>query len=121
MPAIQLTFDQALNSSVQIGDIAYSVSTNGQDIFNVSNINNVVELGPIETIEIGPPSVITINFPSNSPPSNNGQSNFIMFSKDNAVNMSSVLGYYAEVKLVNKSRKKIELFSIGSQIDDSSK
>jgi len=121
MPAIQLTFNQVLNSSVQIGDIAYSVPTNGLDIFNISNMDNVIELGPIETIEIGPPSVITVNYPANNVPSNNGQTNFIMFSKDNTVNMSSILGYYAEVKLVNKSRSKIELFSISSQIDNSSK
>ena len=121
MPAIQLTFDQTLNSSVQIGDIAYSVPTNGLDIFDFSQASNIVELGPIETITIGPPSIITINYAAAQPPSSNGQMRFIMFSKDNAVNMSSILGYYAEVKLVNKSRKKIEIFSIGSQMDVSSK
>ena len=48
-------------------------------------------------------------------------SHFIFFSKDNAVNMSSVLGYYAEVKLKNNSTTESELFSIGCDVFESSK
>jgi len=47
--------------------------------------------------------------------------NFIMFSKDNKVNKNSLIGYYAEVKLENNSSSKAELFSIGSEITESSK
>jgi len=47
--------------------------------------------------------------------------NFIMFSKDNKVNKNSLVGYYAEVKLENNSSSKAELFSIGSEITESSK
>jgi len=46
---------------------------------------------------------------------------FIMFAKDNAVNLSSVLGYYAEVTFNNNSREEAELFSIGSDVFESSK
>ena len=46
---------------------------------------------------------------------------FIMFSKDNRANLSSVLGYYASVKLVNDSQDEAELFSVGSNIFESSK
>lgn len=46
---------------------------------------------------------------------------FIMFSKNKAVNNSSLLGYYAEVKLSNDSTDKVELFSIGSEVTQSSK
>jgi len=46
---------------------------------------------------------------------------FIFFSKDNAVNLSSVLGYFAEVKFVNKSNSKVELFQIGTDMFESSK
>jgi|10_taG_2_1085330.scaffolds.fasta_scaffold234141_2 hypothetical protein len=118
MPAILLHFDQALNSSIQIGDTAYSVPTNGIDIFDVSNISNITELGIVENISIGPPGKITVNYTGTAPPLG---LRFIMFSKDNAVNMSSILGYYAEVKFINKSSDKIELFSVGSQISASSK
>ena len=44
-----------------------------------------------------------------------------MFSKDNRVNTSSIVGYYAEVALENNSKEKIELFAVGSEISQSSK
>jgi hypothetical protein len=35
--------------------------------------------------------------------------------------MSAVLGYYAQVKFVNDSTEEAELFSVGSEIHESSK
>jgi hypothetical protein len=46
---------------------------------------------------------------------------FIMFSKDNKVNMSSILGYYASVELRNNSLGKAELFNVGTSFFESSK
>ena len=46
---------------------------------------------------------------------------FIMFSKDNKVNLSSALGYYAEVKFKNNSEEKAELFAVGTDFVESSK
>ena len=46
---------------------------------------------------------------------------YIMFVKDKRVNSSSILGYYADVRLVNYSTEKIELFSVGSEVTVSSK
>ena len=37
------------------------------------------------------------------------------------VNNSSLLGYYAEIKLSNESTEKAELFALGSEITQSSK
>ena len=48
-------------------------------------------------------------------------SDFISFSKDNTVNLTSVLGYYAETKFVNSSFIKSELYSVGSDYFESSK
>ena len=44
-----------------------------------------------------------------------------MFEKDKQVNSSSLIGYYAEVKFVNNSTEKVELFSIGAEVSESSK
>jgi hypothetical protein len=44
-----------------------------------------------------------------------------MFSKDNKANLSSLLGYYAEVEFKNNSTDEAELFSIGSEVFESSK
>jgi hypothetical protein len=41
--------------------------------------------------------------------------------KDNKANLSSLLGYYAEVKFKNTSTTDAELFSVGMDIFESSK
>ena len=49
------------------------------------------------------------------------QGSFIMFSKDNKVNMSDMLGYYASVELRNSSKTEAELFNVGTTFFESSK
>ena len=44
-----------------------------------------------------------------------------MFSKNDVANLGDVKGYFAEVKLENDSTEKIELFSVGSEVNESSK
>ena len=44
-----------------------------------------------------------------------------MFSKDNKANLSSLLGYYAEIKFINNAFDEAELFSVGSETFGSSK
>jgi hypothetical protein len=44
-----------------------------------------------------------------------------MFAKNHVVNTSSLLGYYADVKFENNSKEKAELFSVNSEITESSK
>ena len=46
---------------------------------------------------------------------------FILFSKDARANMSSLLGYYAEVEFVNTSNVESEIFAVNSEIVESSK
>ena len=48
-------------------------------------------------------------------------SSFLLFSKDNNANMASMLGYYAEAKFTNNTNQKAELFSVGSEVTQSSK
>ena len=43
------------------------------------------------------------------------------FVKDKKANTTSLLGYYAEAKFVNNSIDKAELFSVGSEVTESSK
>ena len=46
---------------------------------------------------------------------------YIMFGKNKEVNSSSLIGYYASADFVNYSTEKVELFSVGSQVSESSK
>jgi len=50
-----------------------------------------------------------------------GTGSYIMFSKDNKANMSSILGYYASVEYRNSSQIKSELFNVGADFFESSK
>ena len=114
-----------MNTSVQIGDIAYySYNSNNIGGFDHSKLTTTKKLGEI----VGGDSVntaitgnlITVQYDNAivSPPSNNA---FISFAKDKKINTSSLVGYYADVKFINDSKEKIELFSIGSEIEESSK
>jgi hypothetical protein len=112
-----LTFSGPLNTSCQIGDTAYYVPTGTSGGFSI-NSSAVVEIGIITAIggTVSAPT-ITIAVQLVNPP--NGA--FILFSKDNKANLSTALGYYAEVKFKNNSTTTSELFSVGVDIFESSK
>ena len=115
---LQLSFD-SVNVSAQVGDIVYfttsSGSTNG---FNNSNVADTSKFGNIIGIShIN--NTITVAYDSVVPTPSAGD--YISFAKDKQVNTSSLLGYYASVNFVNNSKGKIELFSVGSDISESSK
>jgi len=106
------------NQSAQVGDIVYySHSGSGAGGFNNASLDNTVMLGRIVSISN---NNITVEYDNNvvSPPN---PGDFISFAKDKSVNTSSLLGYYASVNFVNDSRKKAELFSVGSEVTESSK
>ena len=109
-----LTFTQPLNVSCQVGDTAYYVPTSASGGFNI-NSSSVIEIGVISNIT-GLVVTVTNNLVASVP---NGS--FILFSKDNKANMSSALGYYAEVKLKNISTDYSELFHVAVDTFESSK
>ena len=123
---IQLTFD-SINVSAQIGDIVY-YSHSGQPLggFDQTALANTIRLGPIVGISNNQISVQYNNDPDGIPNSGDEVSgpstgDFISFVKDKKVNTSSLLGYYMSAKFVNDSKDKIELFSVGSEVSESSK
>ena len=123
MPQITLTFPITvdLNVSCQVGDTAYFSPTTSIAGFDTSAQSTIVEIGIILSITLTGGKWILVcdtTLPNGSGP---GTSDFISFSKDNTVNLTSVLGYYAETKLVNTSYIKSELYSIGSDYFESSK
>jgi len=114
MPTTNLTFAQDINVSVQIGDIIYyaPVSINGTH----DTSGGLVELGFVTAIN---GNTITVEYQTGvALPSIN---DFIMFAKDRSVNMSSLLGYYAEFRIRNNSTTKAELYSISVDVTESSK
>jgi len=120
MPVITLNFPFALNTSVQIGDTAYYVPTTSSSSFDI-NSSDVIEIGPVVSpLFPGPPGVLNIDtsLPLAMYPF---AGDFILFSKDNKANLSSMLGYYAEVKMTNDSKDKAKLFRVSADYSESSK
>ena len=109
MPTITLTFatagDAGLNTSVQVGDVAYYVTQ--------IDPSKVLTWNP--NIYTKASSDIATNIAS---PTTN---DFIFFSKDNQANASGLIGYFAEIKFKNDSTTEAELFSVGSEFFESSK
>lgn len=108
METITLNFSNNINTSVQIGDTVY-----------YTNDVNGVEIVLIGTIVALTTNSITASIdPSTTRPT---ESSFILFSKTASVNTSGLKGYYMEVQFKNNSESAAELFSIGSEVFESSK
>ena len=120
MPTITLSFSYPLNVSCQIGYTAYYVDTTTSGGFTV-NSNNVTEIGTITDITGATTTSPVISCDTTLPNTFNSQNFFVLFSKDNKANLSSILGYYADVKFKNNSLKEAEIFSVGMEIFESSK
>ena len=119
MPNITLNFPFDINVSAQEGDTAYYVPTTPSASFNV-NSSAVIEIGVILSISPGIPSSMVV-FTTLAPALYPNTGDFILFSKDNAVNMTSLLGYYGSAKFKNNSTAKAEMFATSCEINESSK
>ena len=134
MALITIPFSFPLNVSVDIGDTAYVASVgfnvSGQSGGHVhSRHSDIKEIG--EIIEISPllingESFIIVDDAQTDFSLQHviAANDFIMFSKDNRVNLSNILGYYAKIKMINNLSgisKAAELFSVGAEVTQSSK
>tara|TARA_R100001369_G_scaffold78514_1_gene108209 strand:- start:1433 stop:1789 length:357 start_codon:yes stop_codon:yes gene_type:complete len=118
MPIVNITFTfPTVNVSAQVGDIAYySHSGTVTGGFNNTALPNTTMLGPIISI-IG--NAVTVQY--DNVLSNPLPGDYISFAKDKKINTSSLLGYFASVNFVNDSTEKAELYSVGSEVVESSK
>ena len=108
-------------TGIQVGDTAYYVDTSNiattGGFSTTSSLNNIIEIGVVSgfsgtyNIEVTVTNAITL-------PTTN---DYIFFSKDNSVNLASLKGYFAEIKFVNDSTVRAELFSIAMNVEESSK
>jgi len=133
MPLVTYFFDE-INISAQVGDILHfsNMGVNSAG-FDHTALQNTYAIGPIVNItHVNPGWNVTadhIDLTSNvvPPPAGIGPlptllgGEFMSFSKDKRENTSSLVGYYASINFVNNSRDKVELFSVGSEISESSK
>ena len=133
MAEYNIRFSNKINKSLQVNDYVYAISSGDTvsatdlvgRVSEVRNANftadteeliqdaNGVNPGEENYIETKQAITGAIKVPS--------AGDFIMFRKDNRVNNCSLKGYYAEVTLTNTDASKKELFSLGSEITESSK
>tara|TARA_S200002703_G_scaffold116522_1_gene102022 strand:- start:990 stop:1367 length:378 start_codon:yes stop_codon:yes gene_type:complete len=114
-----------INASLQIGDAVYYTSSiqvgNNPNFFNINNntYSDIVKIGTISFINRSTNKIRISGSANVNLPDNN---NFLFFTKDNARNLSSIKGYYAELKMVNNNNdSRSELFQISLSADESSK
>ena len=106
---ITITFTYDINDLVQVNDIVY---------YQASGTVTITKLGTVVEINFTNKTITVTIADTTKIPSDN---DYIFFSKDNKANLSSILGYYASVKLENDSTVASELFSVGMDVFESSK
>ena len=120
MPTVTITFNQPINVSAQVGDTVYYCPTSTVGGFATAAQSTIIEIGTIASMSPLPdPTSLVCNIDGSTAPPDEGD--FILFSKDSQANMSSLLGYYAEIKFSNNSIAESELFSVGAEVFESSK
>jgi|TARA_R110000787_G_scaffold140136_1_gene253740 hypothetical protein len=111
MDSITILFSQALNVSLQVGDIAYYTDD--------ANGVAIQKIGAVTSIDYSLNS-ITCSIEPSQPRPTLGVS-FILFSKDNSTNINALTGYYAIAQYKNNNTKRAELYTVASEIFISSK
>jgi hypothetical protein len=122
-----------INESLQVGDDVYychhqfwgGFSTVDHENFTgtgIVHIGKCIMVGRLAgsgsiSVDVADPDPATQTLLAND--INTGD--FLMFSKDNKTNMSSILGYYAETTFMNDSPEKAELFAVSTEFSESSK
>jgi len=124
MPTV--TINGAINVSVQAGDVLYSTRVNNSQ--SGSNHPNVGIGGPSKPSQIGiidgidyAANTITFTQAGGAPMFSASGNTYLFASKDNRVNTSGLLGYFAEVELVNLSTRAAEIFVVAADYVPSSK
>ena len=130
MARYNIRFSNKVNKSLQVNDYVYAISTGADAVSATDLVGRVSEVRnanfTADTNESDGTAITTGIFDNQTPPQEIAlkvplAGDFIMFRKDNRVNNCSLKGYYAEVTLTNIDVNKKELFSLGSEITESSK
>jgi len=112
MAQTKINFSNTINSSLQVGDIAYV-----SEILSNGITKEPEYVGKIVSVT---PSYIIVDKDITTPPVIlDGE--FVLFSKSTEVNDSSLKGYFADVTFKNYSSEYAELYSISSEVTTSSK
>jgi len=123
MPTQVLQISGGLNVSIQEGDTVYAAKiVGGQSGTNHpgsgSTNTKPIAIGKVTSVNQNGGSITINTYPAINSFSGNS---YIMFSKDNRVNTSGIIGYFAECEMKNYSTKAAEIFVVGADYVESSK
>ena len=110
MDSITLIFPQQIQVSVQVGDTAYFTNDINGGVIN--------KIGVITAIDYSAKSITCDILPAAARPD---LQSFILFSKTNSANINSLTGYYLNAQFKNNSSDYAEMFSVGTEVFESSK
>lgn len=106
MDEIVLTFTKAINVSLQVGDILFYKDISEDEIYQIGEVTTIDGMEITADINASTPRPIA--------------GDFIFFAKDNEVNTSGLVGYYASVKMNLTGSAKKELFAVSTEMFQSS-
>ncbi len=109
-----VTMTHKLNTSLQVGDSIYYGGPISSGGFDVTSSSSLVQSGKV--INIIDDVTFELDFLGGLT-----ALRYCLFVKNQMINTSSLVGYYMEAQFINTSTAKAELFSIGSEISESSK
>lgn len=123
---LTLQFQYTIQDSVSVGDIAYALIAVPNSGFNV-NQSAATQLGEITAIDrVNNTITVKTNLYSNQIPTpkpsvDRPEVLFILFSKNNCQEFTSMLGYFGSFKFKNNSDEFAELFNVTVDAFESSK
>tara|TARA_R110000823_G_C15807255_1_gene487824 strand:+ start:555 stop:929 length:375 start_codon:yes stop_codon:yes gene_type:complete len=120
--SVQLNFP-TINVSTQLGDLVFFTSGSSLGGFNNGATSNTFLFSTNDGIIALDATSITLRYDDAIFPAGLPVGSYVSIVKNKKVNTSSLLGYYASVHFRNDSSdpKGIELFSVGSEVSESSK
>lgn len=121
MSTIKISFTNEPNKALQVGDIVFYTSTTSSNGFN-KNTGETYKIGSVKSVEYSTDNSaweVVVNTDGTIPTPSD--TDYFYFVKNSEANTSGVSGYYAEIKFTNDSLKEAELFSVGSDVVESSK
>lgn len=120
MATMNLVINGEVSDLLQVGDqIYYSVPGTSGGFSTNESLSEIIHIGQCIGIQSSINTIYVDTGSANFTPPSSGA--YIMFSKENSINSTDLIGYFSSVKIVNDSTEKAEIFSIGVDIDESSK
>lgn len=120
MANLDLNFDGKPNSSLQKGDLCFYLTPTGSATFTTYS-GEPTKLGSVKSITIHNSGNFTIQVDVPDSVASPSAGDFLLFSKDTRANYSGVTGYYSEITFTNNKTSAAELYSINSEVFESSK